>query len=767
MNKVKHMFSIRWLLVPLSILWCLAYGAQEFIIEDIRVEGLRRVTPGTVFNYLPVQVGDRFDETRSPDMIRTLFKTGFFEDVQLKRNGNILVFTFVERPAIGSITVTGNKDIKTEELLENLSGIGFSEGRVFAQAQLDQVEQELQRQYYSRGKYGATVKTSTTPLDDDRLAVSIDITEGKPATIKQINIIGNTIFAEKKLLEQFELTTPTLFSFFSKRDQYSRQKLSGDLESLRSFYLDYGYLNFNIDSTQVSITPDKKDIYITINITEGEKHTVSDIKFAGDFILVEENVKDLVLVERGQIFSRQKVTESTELLIDTLGNQGYAFANVNTIPDINKENKEVSITFFIDSGKRAYVRRISFEGNQSTRDEVLRREMRQQESAWVSTSQIERGKLRLQRLGFFSDVNVETPAVEGSVDQVDVEYSVVEQPSGSFNIGLGYSQSQGFILQTSVAQNNFLGSGKRLSFAFNNSDVNRNFQLGYNNPYFTVDGISRGFNLFHREIDALNANITAFDIKESGGNITFGYPVSEHNTLFSSLEYVLTDIQETANSSRQVMNFVNQHGTEFDLLKITTSFRYDTRNRAILPDSGLLSQVVTEVSVPFLGDSLEYYKVNLSSQWFQALYWDLILSARADIGVGGGYGDTGNLPFFENFYAGGANSVRGYEANTLGPKDSSNLPIGGELKFIGSVELILPIPFLKGLDSVRVTSFFDTGNVYSRLSNFDAGELRNSVGLGIIWVSPFGQVSASFAQPISEKSDDRIQRFQFNFGTSF
>jgi outer membrane protein insertion porin family len=761
-NKVLHvLILLMFVVVPLQ-------AAQEFVIEDIRVEGLERITPGTVFNYLPMKVGDTFDDSRSSEAVRALFKTGFFDDVRLERDGSILVFILDERPAIGSITMTGNEDVETEGLLENLKQFGFAEGRVFVQSQLDQVEQELQRQYYSFGKYAIKINSTVTELDNNRVGVLIEVSEGLAAKIKKINIVGNTVFKEKKLLKQFKLSTPTLFSFYTKNDQYSKQKLSGDLEALRSYYLDNGYLNFNIDSTQVSITPNKKDIYITINISEGEQYTVSEVKLAGDLILPEENLFQLISVVKGELFSRRKVTDSSKQLTERLGEEGYSFANVNSIPEINKDDKTVSITFFVDPSKRVYVRRINFSGNSKTRDEVLRQEMRQQEGAWISTTQVERGKQRLQRTGYFKDVNVDTPAVAGTTDQVDVNYTVEEAPGGKIGAGLGFSQGQGLILNASISQDNFLGSGKRVQFAFNNSDVNTNYGLGYTNPYFTVDGISSGFNAFYRVTNAQDANLALFETKEYGGAFSLGIPVAENNSLLTSLEYTNTEIDLEPGSSTQIRDFITQNGDTYDILKLTAGFAYDTRNKRVLPDKGTYHRINTEVSMPSFGDAIEFYKIDYETKWFKNIYEDYILTLGADIGYGDSYGDTSELPFFENFYAGGPRTVRGYEENTLGPRDSTNRPLGGDTKIIGNAEIILPVPFLSDFKkSVRVTGFIDAGNVYGPDEDLELGDLRYSTGVSAIWVSPFGAVSASMALPFNDKSTDEIQNFQFTFGTSF
>lgn len=743
-------------------------AAQEFVIEDIRVEGLERVTPGTVFNYLPMRVGDTFDDSRSSEAVRALFKTGLFHDVRLERDGNILVFLIKERPAIGSITMTGNEDIKTDELLENLKQFGFAEGRVFIQAQLEQTEQELQRQYYSFGKYGVKINSTVTELDNNRVSIVIDVSEGLAAKIKKINIVGNTVFEEKELLKKFSLSTPTFFSFYTKNDQYSKQKLSGDLEALRSHYLDNGYLNFNIDSTQVSITPDKKDIYITINVSEGEQYTVTEVKLAGDLILPKEDLFQLISIGKGELFSRKKVTDSSKQLTERLGEEGYSFANVNSIPDINKEDKTVSLTFFVDPSKRVYVRRINFTGNSKTRDEVLRQEMRQQEGAWISTTQVERGKQRLQRTGYFKDVSVDTPAVPGTTDQVDINYTVEEQPGGQIGLGLGFSQSQGLILNASIRQANFLGTGKTVDFAFNNSNVNTRYQIGYLNPYYTDDGISRGFSAFYRATDAQDANLAFYETKEFGGSMSFGIPISEHNMIGADISYSNTELDLQTSTSQQLNNFIAQNGDTYDLLKLALSFAYDTRNKSVLPDKGALASIRTRVSVPSFGNSLEFYKIDLKTQWFKDIYKDFVLTLGTEIGYGDSYGDTTELPFFENFYAGGPRTVRGYEDNTLGPRDSSNRALGGDTKIVGNAEIILPVPFFSDFKkSIRVTGFIDAGNVYGPNESLELGDLRYSTGMSAIWISPFGAVSVSVAQPINEQSTDQVQNFQFTFGTSF
>ena len=763
-NKIYHSFY--------ALLLCAVFmpleAAEEFIIQDIRVEGLERITPGTVFNYLPMRVGDRFDDSRSSEAVRALFKTGFFDDVRLERDGNVLVFLFKERPAIGSIQMSGNKDVKTEDVLESLKQFGFAEGRVFVQAQLDQVEQELRRQYYSAGKYGARIETTVSPLDNNRVGIVIEVSEGVAARIRQINIVGNTVFEEAELLKQFESSAPGLLSFFTKDDQYSKQKLAGDLESLRSYYLDNGYLNFNVDSTQVSITPDKKDIYITINISEGEQFTVTEVRLAGDLIVPQEELFGLVDIGAGDLFSRKKVTDTSKRLTDRIGEEGYSFGNVNAIPDIDQAGKTVALTFFIDPGKRVYARRINFVGNVKTRDEVLRREMRQQEGSWLSTARVERGKERLERTGYFKDVNVETVAVPGTADQVDVNYTVEEAPGGRLGGGLGFSPGQGAIFNASVVQDNFLGSGKRISFNFNNSRVNTRYAIGYLNPYFTVDGISQGFNLFYHDTNAARANLAAYETRDVGGEINIGFPVSENNSIFGALKYRKTQIDLLSRSGAQIRNFVNRNGSEFDILSLSVSFSYDTTNRRILPDKGTLHRIRVEGSLPTFDNSLKYYKVDYQTKWFKHLYKDFVFSLSADLGYGNAYGETTELPFFENFFAGGPRTLRGFKTNTLGPLDSNGRPLGGNTKIIGRAELILPAPFLDEYKkSFRLTGFIDAGNVYGPDQNIDLGKIRYSTGIGAIWVSPFGVVQASIAMPLNEKTGDQTENFQFTFGASF
>ncbi|MDQ7072324.1 MAG: outer membrane protein assembly factor BamA [Gammaproteobacteria bacterium] len=575
------------------------------------------------------------------------------------------VIKVTERPAISSIEFVGNKDLDTKELLKSLSRMGFAEGQVFQKAILDRVELELQRQYFSRGKYGIDISSDVTPLDRNRVAIRITMAEGVVATIGSINIVGNTVFDEDDLLDQFESTTGGLLSSFTKDNQYSRQKLSADLETLRSYYLDRGYVDFSVESTQVSITDDKKQMYITINIQEGPKYKIKEVRLAGNLIVPESELFDLVTIKKNAVFSRKEITKSTENITDRLGNDGYAFANVNAVPSIDKENREVTLTFFVDPGRRAYVRRINIAGNSKTRDEVLRREMRQQESAWISTSKVDQSRARIRRLGYFEDVNVETIPVAGTSDQVDLNFDVSETPSGSLSAGIGFSQSDGLIFNANIVQKNFLGSGKHINFGLNNSSINTVYSFGYTNPFATVDGISQGFNAFFRQTDTTEANLARYSTDVYGGDISFGIPISEVNRINLALGYENTELKlPSTNTIQRYSDFVAKEGNSFDTWSVTLGWSSDTRDNSILPTRGMSQSVSAEVAVP--GGSLQYYKLRYRNKWFHPLSDTFTLSLKGNLGYGDAYGSTEAFPFFQNFYAGGIRSVRGFQDKYTG-----------------------------------------------------------------------------------------------------
>ena len=749
-------------------LFCFTYtatAAEPFVVRDIRLEGLQRISAGTVFNYLPIKVGDTVDSSRTGDALRALYKTGFFRDVRIEREGDSLVVFLHERPSIANIEFTGNKELSTEDLLESLEQEGFAQGRVFNRSTFDQVEQELRRTYFAVGKYGVKITSTITPLERNRVGIAFDISEGAVATIKQINIVGNAVYDDDELVDLFELETTGFWSWITSADQYSKQKLSADLETLRSYYLDSGYINFNIDSTQVSITPDKKDVYVTINITEGDQFKISEIRMAGEILVPEAELFGLVIVEHGDIFSRQKITETSANISDWLGNEGYAFANINAVPEIDNEKKEVALTFFLDPGKRVYVRRINFKGNTKTEDEVLRREMRQLEGGWISTGAIERSKERLERLGFFEDVNVETPAVPGTTDQVDVNFSVTEKSSGSLIVGAGFSQVAGVTINIGVTQDNFLGTGHRVSATFNNSDINRTFAVGWLNPYLTQDGVSLSVDAFLRKTNAGNANLADYNLDELGFRLGTGIPISEFNKIDLAVTPKQTEFTAGAGASQEVQDFETETGGEYTTYTLTAGWSNDTRDNFLLPSKGSLISLVGDVTTP--GSDLTFYRLTLRYQQLFDLTRLFALRFDTELGYGDGYGDSINLPLTENYFAGGIRSVRGYEANTLGPRDSNGDPIGGDRKLTGTVELILPLPFIRDSKAFRITTFVDAGNVYGPGQNFEFSEMRASAGVSGIWISPFGPLTISLGWPFNDQPGDDIQNFQFTLGTAF
>lgn len=755
-------------------------AVDPFIVNDIKVEGLQRISAGTVFNYLPIKVGDQIDDRTVSKSIRELFKTGFFKDVRLEKEGNAIIVFVTERPAIAGIAFDGNKDIDTEELDKALKQIGFAEGRVFDKSILQRVVEELKRQYYARGKYSVRIDTTVTPLERNRVSIKVNISEGKVTTIHQINFVGNKVFDTDTLLDQLELTTPTLFSFYTKTDQYSKQKLAGDLEKLRSFYLDRGFINFKIDSTQVAITPDKKHIYITINLIEGDKYNINEVKLAGDLILEPKEIFPVVKIQKGQHFSRKNITETSESIVELLGKAGYAFSNVNPIPQVNDKTREVDLTFFVDPGKRVYVRRINVIGNTNTADEVIRREMRQFENSWISTKDVERSKARLQKLGFFKEVSVETPAVPGSADLVDVVYTVEEQSTGSINAGAGFSQSQGVIFNFSVVQENFLGTGNRYGIAANTSDANTLYSFNVTDPYFTEDGISRTLRFNWRETDLDEENLSNYATDNISVGLGFGVPINEFDRIGFGLDFENTKIDlpnDLTDTAFDILEFVAKEGDEFNTLRFSANWSHDSRNKAIFPTRGALQRLSGDIALP--GSDLQFYHINYVQQRFFPLTRTTTLMLKGNLG----YADTiggDTFPPFEKYYAGGMRDVRGYKSNTLGPRDKGGInpltgefriptdnPLGGQLKVVGNAEIILPVPFVQDSSAYRLSGFFDIGNVFADTGDFDVGDLRYTTGLAAAWLSPFGLLRISVAAPLNEESGDDTEVFQFSFGQSF
>lgn len=740
---------------------------QAFVIGDIRVQGLQRISLGTTLNYLPLRVGETLTDEKASAAIRALYKTGFFEDVKLRRQGQVLVIDVVERPSIAKVEFFGNEDLETEDLKKALKQVGLVEGRVFNRSILDQVQQELQRQYFSLGKYAVKIESTITPLERNRVSVALDIDEGRAAQIRQIEIIGNHAFNDARLLREFSLSTPTVLSFIDSSGRFNRQEFMGDLEKLRSFYLDRGYLHFTVESTQVAITPDKHDIYLTINVSEGQLYHVGKVKLAGEMVVPEADLQARLKVAEGEIFSRRRIVESSSGISERLAVDGYAFANVNAVPQVDEKTRIIDLTFFVDPGHRVYVRRINIMGNVKTRDEVVRREIRQMEGGWLSTPLVDRSKIRLQRLGFFDSVNVETPPVPGTNDQVDLNLDVTEGSTGSFSAGLGYGQTQGLLFNLSVTFNNFLGTGNRVSAEMDNSQVNTIYRFSHTNPYFTDDGVSRTFDMHYRSTDANAANLAAYTTDSYGGGINFGVPLSEYNRATFGLDFDNTRISTVSGvSPATYIDWLAQNGDSFNTLQLSTSWSYDTRNRAIFADRGVYNLLAANVAVP--GMDLEYYKVSYRLKFYQPLFWGWVGYLGGTLAAGDGYGGTSSLPFWENYFAGGVSSVRGFRANTLGPRASDlDRAIGGGAKALMSAEIYFPLPFEGASNSTRLSTFVDAGNVFPRFADIRASELRVSAGVSVVWLSPVGALSFSWGWPVKSEPSDEKELFQFTIGTGF
>ncbi|MGY0632708.1 outer membrane protein assembly factor BamA [Luteimonas sp. A478] len=801
-------------------------AAGAFIASDIRVDGLQRIGAGTVFTYLPIERGDQVDQTRVGEAIRALYRTGFFEDVRMGRQGDILVITVTERPAINRLTLTGNKDIKTEDLMQGLSEIGLAEGDTFDRLALDRVTQELTRQYNNRGKYNVQVTPTVSNLDRNRVDVTINVDEGSAAKIRHINIVGNETYDQDTLRENWESGTSNWLSWYRRDDQYSREKLDGDREKLHNFYLDRGHLDFSEDSIEVAISPDRQDMYITSGITEGEVYTVSEVEVVGDTVLPKEDIESRLFIREGQTFSRALLELSSDAIIATLSNIGYAFAQVNPIPEVNREERTAKIAMQVVPGPRVNVRRIVFRGNTRTSDEVLRREMRQFEGSWYSQAAIDRSRIRLQRLGFFESgsVSVETEPVPGSPDEVDVVFSVAETASGSFVFGLGYSQLAGVTTSIQLSQNNFLGRGNRVSIEASRNLYLQRYAFSYVNPYFTDEGLSMGYNLWWREFDNSEFNTAQYSSTSAAGQVFFGVPITEHDS-FSLLfgldrNEIFTWRGATPDS---IVDYVDAFGSRtFHAWRTEVGWARDTRNDFLQPTRGTYQRVAAEITLP--GSTAEYYKLSYEFSKYWPLSRALVLNTRAEVGYGDSYGSdvtrdvcyipapaptqdnpwpqpppptdpctpdaddylrtisASGLPFYENFYAGGTRSVRGFRDNTLGPRESvagSNFlqPLGGALKTVGSLEMYFPT--LLDSPAARISAFVDFGNVYTDLDAFEAKDFRVSAGVALMWRAPVGPISISYAYPLRKQDDvfggagdlirrgDEVERLQFTFGGAF
>ncbi len=743
-----------------------ALAIQPFVVKDIRVEGVQRTEAGTVFSYLPVKVGETLDDDKSAQAVKALYATGFYSDVRLEADGNVLVVFVQERPAIATIEIEGAKEFTKDNLKDGLKQAGIAESKIYDKSLLDRAEKELKRQYTSRGFYASKVKTTVTPLERNRVSLRFDIEEGEITRIADINLIGAKDFTEKQLLREIQLTTPGWLTWITKDDQYSKQKLTADLETLRSFYLNRGYLEFNIESTQVSITPDREKIYITIAINEGPVYRLGDLKFSGDLILPEPELRALLTLRSGDTFSRERVIESVKRITDRLSNDGYSFANVNPVPDLDRDKRTAGFTFFVDPGRRVYVRRVGIVGNGRTQDEVIRRELRQLENSWYSLDKIARSKERLQRTGYFSEVNIETPPVPGTADQVDALVSVTEKNTGSLNFGVGYSQADKLTVSASVAQANIFGSGNQLAFQVNNGSVNKVYSLSFVNPYFTADGVAAGIDVFRRDVDTSSLSVSSYQTTSTGVGVNFGIPVTEYDAVRLGLTAENTDLTlDPLTAPPRYLDFVNQFGENTNTFRTNIGYARDTRDSLTYPTRGWLADAGLEVGMP-PGD-LKYYRASLQLQYLATPGWPgwLTFLVNGEVGYADGYGGK-PLPFFKNFYAGGVGSVRGYEAASLGPRDINGDVLGGNRRAIGNLEMLFPMPGIKD-KSVRLSTFVDTGWVWGAGQKVSASDLRASVGLAVSWDSPVGPLKFSFSQPFRNQDGDRLERFQFQLGRIF
>ena len=787
-----------------------AGGPPSLRVDNIRVEGLQRVSEGTVYNYLPVNIGDRLSPQRVREAIRALYDTGFFRDVELRWEEGTLVVAVLERPSIESFEITGNKDIKTEDLSKSLRNVGLATGKTFDRSVLEDVKQYLTDQYFSRGKYAVRIDAQVEEVPDNRVRVRIEIKEGKRAKIRQINLVGNTTFEEEAILEEFELKTPNWLSWYRQDDRYSRESLQGDLEKLRSYYMDRGYANFEIESTQVAITPERDDIFITVNVNEGEVFKVSNVKLAGTFVVLESELKNFLFVKAGDTYSKKAITATQEIIQNRLGLEGYAFAKVDPVPTPEEGKKEVGITFFIDPGNRVYVRHILFNGVTKINDDVLRREMRQLEGAWLSNLLVERSKQRIQRLPFIEKVESETTPVPGTADLVDIEFEIKEGSSAQLGGGIGYSESQSFILNGNYADSNFLGSGERISVDLNSGRFSKVYGVSHTNPYTNIDGVARTLSLTYRDVTQFVSASSDFSSESFAVSVDYGYPITEFQGLRVGLSAQRSSLITGEGSAEQARSWVRTNGdyriqivpeqdfgggfvipgtaldtTQFDSFDLTVGWSYDSRNRALFADRGMRHSLALSYALPF--SDVQYATVNYDYLQLVPIIGRWTLALAAELGYSQELGDTTAPPPFRNFFAGGPDTVRGYRESRLGPKDSFGNPYGGNLKVTARAELIIPTPE-KWATSARATVFFDIGNVFSTRGfyeftgidgvtpvdyKFKYDNLRQSTGVAVQWLAPLGVFRFSYALPLNPFRGDGVQfadeeeRFQFTIGQAF
>jgi outer membrane protein insertion porin family len=795
----------------------LAQSPAEFVVGDIRVEGLQRISEGTVYNYLPVNIGDRLDQRRIQESVRALFATGFFSDIEVRRDGATLVIVVLERPSIESFEISGNKDIKTEDLQKSLRAVGLATGKTFDRSVLEEVQSYMTDQYFSRGKYAVRIDPKVEEVPGNKVRIKIEVDEGKRARIRQINLVGNEAYDDKELLDAFALRTPNWLSWYKQDDRYSRESLQGDIETLQSYYQDRGYANFDVESTQVAIAPEKDDIFITMNLREGEVYKVGEVKLAGTMKVPEAELKRMLMIQPGQVYSRKLITQTQELLGLRLGVEGYAFAKIDPVPQANEEAKTVDLTFFIDPGNRAYVRRINFINTTAIDDEVLRREMRQLEGSYLSNTLLERSKERLQRLPYIEKVDFETTPVPGSPDLVDVDFDIKEGLPGQFSGGVGYSESQSFILNGSFVHSNFMGSGERLAVELLSGRYSQSYAVSHTDPYTNVDGLSRTMGFQFRDITQYVSAASDFSTQTMSATLEFGYPITEFQGVRFGVIAQMSDlIVNPSGSAPEAVDWVKTNGnpytrliereipdgpddgtdpdivtttlfgTKFNSYEIVGGWHYDSRNRAIFADRGMRHSISLAATAP--GSEVDYYVFNYDYLQLFPIARKWTAAVSAEIAFGDALGDdTSALPPYRQFFAGGPDSVRGFSESRLGPKDGFGNPYGGNLKVIGRAELLFPVPE-KWRASTRISAFFDMGNVFSQGAGirfvgidgvtpvdyeFDYNELKQSAGLAVQWLAPLGVFRFSYAVPLNEfkgdgvRYEDEVERFQFTIGSAF
>jgi len=782
-----------------------AVGRDDaFVVDEIRLEGLQRISEGTVYNYLPLNIGDRIDGRRVAEAIRALYATGLFRDVELRREGDSLIVVVMERPVIESFSIEGNKDIKTEDLQKSLRSVGLASGKSFDKSVLDEVKQYLTEQYFSRGKYSVRIDAIADELPDNRVKVSIDIHEGARARIRNINIVGNQAFSEAELLDQLQLREPNWLSWYRQDDRYAKESLAGDLETLRSYYMDRGYADFAITSSQVALAPEKDEIYITVNVKEGDVYQVADVKLAGTLEVPESELRQLLSVAPGQTFSQRLVSRSSEAIRLRLGLDGYAFAKVDPVPKLDAETKKVSLSLVVDAGHRAYVRRINFLGTTDVNDDVLRREMRQLEGGYLSSTAVERSKIRLQRLPFIKDVEIDTNPVPGTPDLVDLDVTLEPGLPGQFGGGIGYSESQSFILSGNVAHSNVLGTGQRVGAEFNGGKYSKIYSFSHTDPYLTIDGVTRTLSTSYRDVRRLTSSFSSFSTKTYANGVDFSYPITELQSvrLGTSLQHV--ELATFESSSQQLQDWVTDNGssylrqldsdfllgTEYDAIELSAGWVRDSRNRVLFPTDGSIHRFIAATTAPTSGNSIDYLRATYQYQQFfrfgfVPLLRDLTFSIDTNLNYARPLGDTTAVPPNLHFFTGGPNSVRGFGESTLGPRDSLGNPFGGDASISGQIEALLPMPKKFG-QSARASLFFDFGQSYflgdteftDKLGErkdygFDLKELRTSAGISIQWLAPLGLFRFSYAVPLRFQREtfrnygDDLERFQFSIGNAF